>query len=290
MLNRMAKIRVNTVLWLLLPCLAIPVFADGMIYRVDRAGGKTSYLVGTMHVEDPRVLALMQDLRPLLQRVDRLVIEMVPDGLAMMAVGAASLLPAGQSLSELLDAEEFAQLTCLARGRDLPVTVIERMKPWALAAVLSLPEGQGGQVLDIRIYLQALELGLDVQGLESAAEQVAVFDAMPLSLQLEMLREVIRNRHRMMEQMEQLTVAFLRGDLEHLQRLGDQQQEEMSAVLAQWSKQQLLQVRNERMLARLTDVLRDGGVMIAVGALHLTGDSGLIRGLSMAGFSVEPVR
>ena len=79
-------------------------------FALSRAGQPAGYLVGTMHTEDPRVMALLETLEPLLREVDVLAIELVPDGVTMLAVAAATLLPAA-SLSAANRSGPICRLT-----------------------------------------------------------------------------------------------------------------------------------------------------------------------------------
>ena len=45
--------------------------------------------------------------------------------------------------------------------------------------------------------------------------------------------------------------------------------------------------RNERMVARMAERLRDGNAFIAVGALHLPGERGILHLLEQQGFAVR---
>ncbi len=47
--------------------------------------------------------------------------------------------------------------------------------------------------------------------------------------------------------------------------------------------------RNIRMVDRLHGLLENGSTFVAVGALHLVDDSGLIQALRQAGYQVESI-
>ena len=49
----------------------------------------------------------------------------------------------------------------------------------------------------------------------------------------------------------------------------------------------MLEQRNARMLARMADLMETQSVLVAVGALHLGGDSGLLIGIERLGYQVE---
>jgi uncharacterized protein YbaP (TraB family) len=261
--------------------------ARAMIYQVTLAGYPDSFVVGTMHSEDPRVKATLVEIRPLLDRVDRVVLELVPDGVAMLAAGAATLLPEGRRLRQQVDPTLFDAVAGAAAQRGIAVDIIDRMQPWAVALLLGLPEADTGRFLDQEIYLAALAAGRPVTGLESVGEQLMVFRSMPSQLQLQLLDETVKNVHRLPTQLEQLTQLYLSGDARSLERITHEHFDSMPRPLASWFEERLLHKRNRRMLGRLQPLLADEAVMVAVGAMHLGGDSGLLAGLRRLGFEVS---
>ena len=276
------------VLLVVLLCWAGPgSAAEALVYRISQGAGEPSYLVGTMHSEDPRVTSLLDEFEPLVRQVDVVAIEIVPDAVTLFAVGAATLLPADQRLRDLVGRERFNALTAAAERRGIPSAVLDRLKPWAAAVTLGLPTPETGRFLDMEIYLSALGHERRVIGLETAAEQLAVFDEMAPDLQLAMLEDSIKNAGQVPKQLEALTAAYLDGDLERLDRLARAQYQDMPPGVARWFKEVLLDERNARMLDRLAALLERERVLAAVGAMHLGGASGLVAGLRGRGFRVE---
>lgn len=255
-------------------------------FEITRAGEVVGYLVGTMHSEDSRILAVLDELAPLVADVDVVAIELVPDGATLLAVGAATLLPPGQLLSERLGPERFSALREVADRRGLPPALLERLKPWAAAVTLAVPPMEGGEVLDTALYLSAQAAARQIVGLETAVEQIQVFDAMPMELQIALLDVVIKNAELLPMQIEELTVAFLSGDLAEIDRVARGQYAGMSPALQAWFERELLQRRNERMLKRALPLFEQQRVLIAVGAMHLGGDLGLVAKLRQRGFAV----
>ena len=47
--------------------------------------------------------------------------------------------------------------------------------------------------------------------------------------------------------------------------------------------------RNKNWLNQLPDLMKNNSLFIAVGAGHLVGDNGLIKGLQAKGYTVKPV-
>ena len=261
--------------------------AQGLIYSVQRAGAPPSYLIGTMHSEDARVTGLLDQFVPLIERVEVVALEIVPDAVALLAAGAATLLPADQSLRGLIGDERFQALGDAAEERGLPIQVLDRLKPWAAAVTLGLPQSKSGRFLDMEIYLRALTLERQVVGLETAAEQLAAFDGMDLDVQLSLLDAMIKNSGQVPKQLEELTAVYLQGDLERIDRVARAQYQDMPEAVARWFDKRLLHDRNARMLERLAVLLDQGSVLVAVGAMHLAGDSGLVAGLRRLDYRVE---
>jgi len=260
---------------------------QGPVYRVDRDGGPQSFLVGTMHTEDQRVTGLLEQFGPLIESVDVVAVEVVPDALTLLAVGAATLLPVGQSLRGLMGDTRFGALAKAASHLGLSVEVLDRLKPWAAAVTLGMPVSRTGRFLDMEIYLRALELHKQVIGLETAAEQLAVFDQMSMEAQLALLEEVVKNAPRMPKQLEELTTVYLQGDLKRIDQVARSQYDGMPEPIAQWFDEQLLDNRNARMLEQLPALIDSTGVLVAVGAMHLAGETGLVAGLRRLGYRVE---
>lgn len=63
----------------------------------------------------------------------------------------------------------------------------------------------------------------------------------------------------------------------------------MDRALADWFRLELIVNRNIRMAERLHGLLEKGSTFVAVGALHLVDDSGLIQALKQAGYRVESI-
>lgn len=275
------------VLLVLYGLLAAPALADPLVYRVSAAEGPPSYLVGTMHSEDPRVVGQADALVPLIGQVDRVVVEVVPDAVALVATTAFTLLPAGENLRDLLGHERFAAVQRAVAARGLPVGAIDRLKPWAVAVMLGMPASESGRFLDVEIYLEGMRQGRELVGLETPAEQLSVFDDLPLADQLLLLENMVNKADSLPIDLEELTLAYLDGDLEALEALARSHYMDLPAGLADWFERSLLVERNHRMVERLVPMFADGPLLVAVGALHLGGPSGLVRSLRDRGFRIE---
>ncbi|RTZ72222.1 MAG: hypothetical protein DSZ02_09915 [Gammaproteobacteria bacterium] len=275
---------------LVLLVMVAPLMAaqKGLLYEVSRPGEATHYLFGTMHSDDSRVLAVLEGLKQPLASVDQVVLEILPDAMAMVEVSVAMLLPPEQSLSKLIGKELFERAAKVAAEKGLPRIAVERMRPWALAITLGTPE-LTGEAMDQAIYRRALSAGKQLLALETPAEQMALFDSLPDDLQVRLLKEVLEQRKHLAEQLEALTQAYLDRDLEKLQELSLDYEVAGDELLAEWFRKKLILDRNRTMYRRLLPILDRGATLVAVGALHLAGKEGLVTLLRRAGYRVEPL-
>jgi len=260
----------------------------GLLYEVTRPGQATHYLFGTMHSDDDRVLSVLERLKRPLDSVDQVVLEILPDTMAMVEVSVAMLLPPEQSLSELIGKKLFERAAKAAAEKGLPRIAVERMRPWALAITLGTPE-LTGEAMDQVIYKKALSAGKQLLALETPLEQMALFDALPDDLQVRLLKEVLTQRKHLAEQLEALTQTYLDRDLQRLQELSLDYEAAGDELLAEWFRRKLIRDRNHTMYRRLLPILDQGPTLVAVGALHLAGKEGLVSLLRKAGYRVEPL-
>ena len=177
--------------------------------------------------------------------------------------------------------------TAAAEERGLSDSVLNRLKPWAVAVTISLPQMEE-EFLDQRIYQMALNSKLPVFGLETAAEQLAAFDTMSDSMQIRMLREAVADYDQLDKQYEALVSAYLARDLDELRRLSTEY-ESSDKALGGWFEEKIIKDRNRLMAERLKELLQQDTTFVAVGALHLAGETGLINALKNAGYTVKPL-
>jgi uncharacterized protein YbaP (TraB family) len=208
---------------------------------------------------------------------------------SMMQASQATLLPEGQSLEQLIDASLYQQTVRLLAAYGMPELVVQRMKPWAAAATLSLPRPQSGLFLDMKLYTQAAAAGKRVYGLETIAEQIGAMETMSHELQIAMLRDAVAQHDQLEQIIEQLITAYVRRDLKALESISNAAMQKGDARVAEMFNAEVVDRRNYRMLERMQPRLREGNAFIAVGALHLPGEKGLLNLLRSKGYRVSPV-
>lgn len=270
--------------------LAAEPFASGLFWRVSRANVPDSFVLGTIHIADPRVSAVPEDVRNALTRsrvlATELVLRMVGDHLQ-----DAEFLEPPQRLAPLLGRDAYAALTLRLVEQDVPPATIARLKPWAALLRLTSPGDAAGATLDENLYAVARAHRLPVRTLESADEQLAAFDAIPLASQAAVLRDAIEHPAEGDAARERSVRAYLAGDLAALAALPPAVRRDATLVPHYRALvQHLITDRTVVMHHGLFLPLRAGGVFVAVGASHLYGDQGLLAMLRADGYRVTRLR
>ncbi len=269
--------------------LAADSLANGLLFKVQSAAVAPSYLAGTMHSSDPRVLEVMHGFSPSMKASQRLVMEMVPDATSMLAASAGMFYMDGRSLRDVTGEPLYSRVATVAGSKGINEPLLNRLKPWAAAAALSLPASQD-DVMDVALYKMFLDDRKPVFGLETASEQLAVFEGLTDELQVTMLRETVDQFEQIPEMFEKMLQTYIAGDLNGLMELSVEQQTGTDVALTEWFEQKLLIERNHRMVKALDEHLQKGGAFINIGALHLVGDQGIINLLRHQGYRVSVVR
>ena len=140
-------------------------------------------------------------------------------------------------------------------------------------------------------FIRALfEQGRSVASIQRAIrEQLDVFEGLPLNDQVALLKDAVEQFTDIDALHAELLAAYLSRDLATLEALNEVSMQTGDQRLARDFQQRLILDRNRRMAERMQEHLEAGGAFIAVGALHLPGEQGLLELLEQQGYSVRVV-
>ena len=269
---------------------------QGLLWQVTpAAGGAPSHVFGTMHVSDPRVIALADVVGPLVTAAETLAleVELTPAVEAELAAGMLNL--DGPGVDELLPPVAFERLVEVVGEVGVPAIVVPTLRPWAVTVLVTLPRAEvdrlnaGAETLDRRLQTQATDAGVPVVGLESPAEQLAVLNRMDLDLQLDQLVLALDDRDQLDALFETMTQLYLAEDLAGFMAWLEEHMAGEDPALREAFLNDLLYARNRTMVERMEPLLQAGQAVIAVGAMHLPGEEGVLAHLERAGHTVVRV-
>lgn len=275
----------------------------GRLWRVEKPGAPPSWLFGTMHVTDPRVTQMPEAAQAAFDQAGTVVIETIEILDPVKAQAALLMRPEltmftdGATLSNYLNAEDLGVVEAELSRRGIPLALVSRMKPWMIAGMVALPDcelarkASGAEFLDIRIANAAKTEGKQLLGLESIGEQMAAMADLPMEFHVRGLVETIKLADLMPDIMATMTELYLSGDIALIMPViraaSPESAEDDAAAYAEF-EERIVRVRNHLMAERAGPILDRGGAFIAVGALHLPGDEGLVALLRKAGYTVTP--
>jgi len=262
----------------------------GLLWRITSPEGDDSHLLGTIHSADPRVVQLSPAVAEALDRCERFVMEMEMDASVLTAFGSNMMLTDGSDLEGLIGAALYAQVVAAMTDLGMPEMVVRTLKPWVVMALLSMPAPTGEPFLDLVLQQRAAGAGKPTFGLESAGEQLSVFEALSMPDQIELLKMTLAQLPELPRMFEQLIEAYVADDLGRIAALAADYKRSGDPAAIQRFMLRLNDERNERMARRMHTFLDQGSSFIAVGALHLAGPNGLIQLLRDQGYHVVPVR
>lgn len=203
------------------------------------------------------------------------------------AMQKAGTLPEGQSLRELMTPDNRKQFEEVLVGLGLPVESLDRMEPWMASLTVSLlPLLRQGYQTESGVEMAlATKAGTKQRGaLETIAQQIDLFDGMPMDAQLTFLDKAVEAMPKAKVSLDAMVAEWIEGDADALAMLLNAELDD--PVLYQ----RLLTQRNANWAGWIEQRLQQPGtVFIAVGAGHLAGADSVQRQLKRRGVKVERI-
>jgi len=268
------------------------VFAEQMdsalMWSIMDGDRRAGYLLGTIHSEDPRVLEFPEKFLEQLRSNQVFAMEMVPDLPTLSRLTEYMQYQDGTTLQSRVGPERYGKITSVLAQYQMPPEWIAKMKVWAALMTLSVPPPETGFFMDFSLSLRAAGSGLRVVGLETLEEQLSFLEDMPMEQQLALLDQALLEYDQVQEVHNRMVDNYLTGDLQALAAEAETQLDKLDTKAKDYFIGQGIDARNHRMLEALLPMLERDQVFVAVGALHLPGESGLIKLLRKHGYRLQP--
>lgn len=277
---------------------------EGLLWRIQKDGVEPSFLFGTMHLTDPRVLTLPPAAKTAYDGASTVVIETTD--VLDPAKASASVLAHPElmmftdqtTLSGLLSDEDRAIVEAALKERGVPFASVQKMKPWMLIAMVALPQCEtarknaGAEILDVKLARDAQASEKQVLGLETMADQLGAMASLPIDFHIQGLVDTIRLGDDGLEDVfETMIVLYEQGETGMVWPMFRAVMPEQSMDGEGYAEfeEALVNARNITMADHAGPILAEGDAFIAVGALHLPGEKGLVEILRQRGYTVTAV-
>ena len=261
------------------------------LWRV-RSATNTVYLLGSIHImqRDAYPLAAVIESAFTSSSVAVFEVDLGADDAAGSALGAlaAGSLPEGRTLRDVVSPETYQQAKQRLATAGYDIAGMERMRPWMIATTLTLAELQRAGYspadgVDQYFQRRAAGAGMRVVGLETLDDQLALFAELTPDEDEAFLVQTLRELEALIPQVAELTADWQAGRVADVEAL---LAEGFAAFPRLYAK--LVVDRNRRWLPQIEALLAgDQRAFVAVGALHLVGEEGVVELLEAKGYQVE---
>ena len=288
-------------------------FATGNIWHAvrysdasDGVGVEVIWLIGTYHRADPRHATILKRAAAIMDNVATVLVESAPDDQALLKQKLGTdpglmLDLTGPTLPESLSAVEWQDLANALRARGIPPFVAAKFRPWYLSMLLSMPvcdleRMAAGGGLDDAVIEMALDHNLPVRSLEPFDRVFTAFDDLPRADQLSMITAALAMEAQGEDMAVTLADAYFANEsrliwefqLSETLKLPGYTPERVNREFATMEAA-LMTGRNRDWIPVILAAAADGPVLAAFGALHLSGESGVLALLQAAGFVIAPL-
>ena len=266
-----------------------------LLYEISGNGlTKSSYLFGTHHMVPVETATKIEGVFRAFNDCNAVVGEFVDDNPEEMQRQILMASKMEESIFKLLTSEEEALIdSALQAELGLTLANVQYMRPNVIAMIYEmtgrervLKSQAGDMAMDAYFQVAGSELGKMVYGLETVEDQLKILlRSIAVERQAEILVETIRNMNDIITENAKLDSLYVKSNLEGLYEMLIEAEDMTEA-----EKFLLVDERNHDWLPKIEKHIKQEPCFIAVGALHLPGNDGLINLLRKAGYKVKAVK
>ena len=266
-----------------------------LLWKVSGNGlTKSSYLFGTHHLIEKNQIKDFDKILILSGQADAVVGEMDMTDMASMQakIMQVAVMP-GKNIKDMISTADYTLVdTELKQILGAGLDQLGAFKPIMLETMFSefvYLRSQNltkqPEAIDVLFQMNAKENHKKVVGLETIEQQAAImFDSLSLNRQAEILVKSVKEKQKEIDLIKKLNEYYLAGDLKKLSAL-DNEDDDMSPA----EKKPMYENRNADWMKQIPALLSKQSCFIAVGCMHLVGETGLIEQLKKSGYKVEGI-
>lgn len=265
-----------------------------LLWEVSGKGlSAPSYVYGTIHLIPRKDFFITEASQKALEASEKVIFEIdlekMADPSAMLPMIMQAFMKKDSTLRDLLAPEDYQLIKRHFQELGLPMFLLDRIKPMFLSALdpQTMSGAQGEEVTSYEMEFMSIarKSGKPIEGLETAAFQMSMFDSIPYRVQAKMLLETIRSSSPETKEksgpFDQMVELYKKQDIEALRQLMQGDQEIMAY------EQLLLINRNRNWVPTMTKMMQAESCFFAVGAGHLGGPDGVLQLLRQEGYTVK---
>lgn len=258
-----------------------------LLWKVEGNDIKTSFIFGTFHMLPKEDFLLKDKVKQAFESSEQIVLELDMDDPNMMTeMGKFAMITDGTNLKSHMDEEEYTLLdTYFKANMGMGMEQLKTFKPFMLSSMIMMKfMGEESASYEGSLVKMAQEQNKDVEGMETVAFQMGLFDEQPYDEQVDDMIKLLNEPDYMKDMFSEMITLYKN---ENIKELYDYMDEYFDGDLLLMKR--LLEDRNVNWIPQIKEKSKDEKTFYAVGAGHLGGNEGVINLLKEAGFTVTPV-
>ena len=273
-------------------------FAEGVLWQIEKDKELVGYIFGTIHMNDKRVNEVRESIIGKFDEMTSFAMESFPSDHywnpyhgGQMIKGDMTL-PKGQTLEQLIGKSLYSQVEEVLLDVGLDKETILHLKPWAAMRSFAVKsENTEDLILDYELLDRAAAQKKDLYQVESIEEFLVTFYSMPEDVQIKLLEFTLNSYKEMRNTIDLMLEAYLEEDLTKMYQISTHfipNEPEYERYRETYLKH-VVKNRNVVMQHYMRKPMREKKTFIAVGALHLYGDQGVLALIEKDGYQVKRI-
>ncbi|MFN6295254.1 MAG: TraB/GumN family protein [Bacteroidota bacterium] len=247
-----------------------------------------SYLFGTIHMICKEDFTFSELAKQKFNASKQVYLELDMDDPKLQPVMMGLMqLPGNESLRNKLGENNFNKLdSFLKKQTNMNLAVFDRFKPMMVMSLLAqrILSCAAMESYEMNFVKMASEQKKELLGLERVEDQVAVFDAIPDSLEIRSIMNMVNDFESQKKEFTRMSSLYKAQNLDSLYQLLVASPEMMG------SQELLLDRRNRNWIPIMESAMKKSSTFFAVGAGHLAGSQGVLELLRKQGYKVKPIQ
>jgi uncharacterized protein YbaP (TraB family) len=265
---------------------------SSLLWKVSGKGlTKPTYLFGTYHFLTNAFVDTLQAVKEAYKTSGAVVGEIVIDSSLQAPMIEASMLKGTTLKKELPDTVYAKTANWFNREAGIDLAKLDQLNPlsvmifaMAITQQKYYPNKPDEIQLDTYFQQMAKKDGKKIMALETIEAQInALYGGLTMQRQIALLHETVNEEDGLKNMIGIMNKAYISQNMEDLQQLmyGTYKPQEMKAMLDE---------RNSQWMQQLPKLMKEQSLFVAVGALHLAGESGLVNQLRKKGYTLTPIK
>jgi uncharacterized protein YbaP (TraB family) len=262
---------------------------NSLLWEISGKGlQQPSYLFGTIHMICKEDFLLSETVKQKFNSSQQIYLELDMDDPQLQAIMMQQmLLPGKETLKNKLGESNFKKLdSFLQKEMNMNLVMFDRFKPMMVMSLLAqrLLSCAGMESYEMNFVKMAGGQKKELLGLEKVEDQLGVFDAIPDSLEIRSIMNMVNDFESQKKEFNRMSALYKAQDVESLYQLMAESPEMMG------SQELLLDRRNRNWIPVMESAMKKSSTFFAVGAGHLAGKQGVLELLRKQGYKLKPIQ